>query len=176
MKRFFALSLCLAAACSTLPGCYGKMALTRKVYQLNGEVKDRYLRSAVTWAFIIVPVYGVSALVDFVLFNTIEFWSGDNPVAAGEKNIHYSKDGENFDILVTRRGNDVRYTIDRNRDGLHLDTLVIDWNTVTQTSHAALNGFGKTVELTAQPDAGGVKVSQRQEPGMETLLYAALGK
>ena len=32
-------------------------------------------------AFWIVPVYEISALADVLVINSIEFWSGSNPVA-----------------------------------------------------------------------------------------------
>ena len=58
MKGFVALLVGMSLALTSLTGCYGKFALTRKVYGINGDVKDKFLRSAVTWAFVIVPVYG----------------------------------------------------------------------------------------------------------------------
>jgi len=33
---------------------------------------------------IVVPVYMFSALLDGVIFNSIQFWSGDNPITASE--------------------------------------------------------------------------------------------
>ncbi len=61
-------------------GCFGRFALTRKVYELNESVDDKFLRSIVTFAMVVIPVYGVCAFADWALFNTIEFWGGKNPV------------------------------------------------------------------------------------------------
>ena len=33
---------------------------------------------------VIIPVYGLATLGDALIFNTIEFWSGSNPVAVRE--------------------------------------------------------------------------------------------
>jgi len=51
----------------SLQGCYGKMSLTRKVYKLNGEVSDKYLRSFLTWVFVLAPVYAASVPADFMM-------------------------------------------------------------------------------------------------------------
>ncbi|QRK04476.1 DUF3332 domain-containing protein [Archangium violaceum] len=66
-------------------GCFGSFALTRKIYGLNQEVSDnKFLRWLVFLGFTIIPVYGVGTLVDALVFNSIEFWSGSNPLANAE--------------------------------------------------------------------------------------------
>ena len=76
------IALVLVAAVGTLSaGCFGKFQLTRKLYDVNQSIDEKYLRSAATWVLVIVPVYGVAALLDLIVFNVIEFWSGENPVA-----------------------------------------------------------------------------------------------
>ena len=74
-------------------GCYGNMSLTKKVNQFNGSVGDKYVQSIVNWAFWICPVYEISMFLDYVLFNTIEFWTGSNPLAMneGEHVIKYAE-------------------------------------------------------------------------------------
>ncbi len=51
----------------------------------------------------IVPIYGLAMISDALLFNTIEFWTGSNPIAmgAGEEVIKYaSQDGKDFKITI----------------------------------------------------------------------------
>ncbi len=62
-------------------GCYGKFALTQKLYGWNGSLGNKFVNTIVFWAFILLPVYEVCAFVDFVALNLIEFWSGTNPLA-----------------------------------------------------------------------------------------------
>ncbi|MBU5635971.1 DUF3332 domain-containing protein [Geomonas sp. Red69] len=159
MKRITAALLAMVMAMVSLQGCYGKMALTRKVYQVNGEVGDKYLRSLVTWVFIIVPVYGIAALVDFVLFNTIEFWSGHNPVAQGEKDFQYSENGDTFKVHAQKSGETLRYTFNRYHGDTYLDTLTIDWNVKTGNSVAALREGDNVTQFQAMRGKGGVKVT-----------------
>ena len=59
-----------------LTGCYGRFVLTKAVYRANGAIRNSVLRNVVFWAFVIVPVYGVSMFADAVVFNLIEFWFG----------------------------------------------------------------------------------------------------
>jgi len=69
----------------TTAGCYGKFALTRRIYDWNGRAtNNKFANSAILWAFLIIPVYEVAGLADFFIFNTIEVFSGDNPIARQE--------------------------------------------------------------------------------------------
>ncbi|KAF0220840.1 MAG: hypothetical protein FD174_837 [Geobacteraceae bacterium] len=173
MKRLIALLVSVSLALTTLAGCYGKFALTRKVYAVNGEVKDKYLRSLVTWAFVIVPVYGVSAFVDFILFNTIEFWSGNNPVAEKEKDFFYVDNGEYFHVNATRTGNNVRYNINHYKANKYVDSLVITWDVKTGNSTSIFRGFDSTTEFVATLDNHGVTV-QRHTNGVAEQKHIRL--
>jgi hypothetical protein len=82
--RTLALSgLCALTVSAPLAGCYGSFSLTKRLYRWNGGLGSKFAESAVMWVLIIIPVYELSLLGDFVLFNLIEFWSGKNPVAGG---------------------------------------------------------------------------------------------
>ena len=67
-------------------GCYGPFNLTRSVYQWNGnikgsgEVNEKWMKEFVFFGMIIIPVYMFSALLDAFIFNSIQFWTGSNPV------------------------------------------------------------------------------------------------
>ena len=80
MKR-----VCIAvvvASTIAVSGCIGSFSLTQKVYSWNEKATDsKYVNSAILWVLGILPVYDVTLFVDFVVFNTIEFYSGKNPLA-----------------------------------------------------------------------------------------------
>lgn len=65
----------------TSAGCFGRFHLVRTVYDFNASVQNKFARSLVTWAMVIIPVYAVAGLVDFLILNTIEFWSGSSALA-----------------------------------------------------------------------------------------------
>ena len=77
-----ALALALAVSVSA-SACYGTFTLTKKLHTWNGQVSDsKFVQELVFLGFIILPVYSLSLLGDGLIFNTIEFWTGDNPVAS----------------------------------------------------------------------------------------------
>jgi hypothetical protein len=89
-----------------LTSCFGEFALVRKVYDFNEDASsNKFVQSLLFWGMSIIPVYGVAALVDVVIFNLIEFWSGSNPIAMKEgevetQNIAYK--GINYQIEASK--------------------------------------------------------------------------
>lgn len=82
-------------------GCFGNFAATRKVYQLNESFGDKWMNQIMFW--VLSVAYGIAGFADVVLFNTIEFWTGSNPIAMapGEEVIKYaSEDGKNLKIVI----------------------------------------------------------------------------
>ncbi len=69
----FALLLALVPVAG---GCYGRFPLTKAVYKFNGDVENPIIRNVVFWLFAWFPVYGFAALIDAIVFNLIDFWSG----------------------------------------------------------------------------------------------------
>ena len=64
-------------------GCFGTFQLTRKVYKFNREVSpDKWIRELTFLVMVVLPVYGFASFLDAVVFNSIEFWTGNNPVLA----------------------------------------------------------------------------------------------
>ncbi|MCX6132966.1 MAG: DUF3332 family protein [Ignavibacteriales bacterium] len=85
MKRSFVnivSSMLIAVLLTTAFGCYGSFPLINKVYKFNGGLGNKFVNELGFLVMNIVPVYGVAAFIDAVLLNTIEFWSGRNPVSA----------------------------------------------------------------------------------------------
>jgi len=88
-----------------LQGCYGSFGLTHKLYKWNGSLGDKWINSLVMVAFCIVPIYDITLFADGVVFNTIEFWTGSNPVtmAPGEKDTRtVSLNGKTFVVTATK--------------------------------------------------------------------------
>jgi hypothetical protein len=84
-RRFIALfaSLILLATLGT--GCIGRFALSGKVRAFNMEVtEDRWGRELVFVCLYIIPVYPFSGMIDMLIINSIEFWTGKNPIDGGE--------------------------------------------------------------------------------------------
>ncbi|MFC2123597.1 DUF3332 domain-containing protein [Bacteroidota bacterium] len=107
MKKITAIILSVTLLFGTLSysGCIGSFGLTKKVYDFNMNVGDKWVNELVFLAFVIIPVYEVSAIVDIIILNLIEFWSGDNPVSyIGEDGKHYVKSGDDvYEMTENKR-------------------------------------------------------------------------
>jgi len=78
-------ALCVTVLSLHVSGCFGSFALTKKIYGLNqGVHENKFVQWALFLGFTIIPVYGVGALVDALVFNSLEFWTGSNPLANAE--------------------------------------------------------------------------------------------
>lgn len=85
-KNTLRVGLILAAAsCLPLQSCIGSFALTNKVLTWNNQVSSKFVNELVFFAFWILPVYEVTSIADLLVLNSIEFWSGNNPVEASTK-------------------------------------------------------------------------------------------
>ena len=110
-----------------------------------------------------LPVYEVAALADILVLNSIEFWSGDNPVAAGKKVI----DGKDGRYIVECDGKGYTITSENDKSVVRLDFDTDDqtWSvalpsgesfdlvTFIDDSHVAVPGVDgerKIVELSAE--------------------------
>lgn len=102
-------------------GCYGNMALTKKVYQFNGSLGDKYMVQIAFWVMNFVPVYSAAAFLDVAVFNVIEFWTGANPMAmnAGEQVIKYAQNGDKtYQFKVSQNKIIVTETAGPNKDAM----------------------------------------------------------
>ncbi len=131
----------LACFMTATTACYGPFNLTKNVYHWNsgikgsGDVSDKWMKEFVFFGMIVVPVYMFSALLDGFIFNSIQFWSGDNPVKAadlnrdgitktvvlGETTIRWTETGEGALVTYERHGIvERRATIIANGSGYRL--------------------------------------------------------
>lgn len=87
-KKSFILSVAILLAASlTFQSCIGSFALTNKVLTWNRQVNNKFVNELVFFAFWILPVYEVTAAADLLVINSIEFWSGNNPLEANNRII-----------------------------------------------------------------------------------------
>jgi hypothetical protein len=78
LKLIAVLTLSLAVLST---GCIGHFGLSGKVRQFNLEqTEDRWGREILFVILYVIPVYPFAGFADIVLFNSIEFWTGKNPI------------------------------------------------------------------------------------------------
>lgn len=97
--------------------CFGSFPLTRTLYDFNASVGDqenaggRLINTLLMYLFVWLPVYGIAMIGDVIIFNLIEFWSGDpieisstetrDGVTITQRTI---EDGETLEMTLSRDG------------------------------------------------------------------------
>lgn len=113
MKKVF-LTIALASTLF-LSSCIGSFGLTNMYYNWNQSIGNKFINEIVFFATsCLVPVYGVCIFVDGVVLNSIEFWTGSNPVASKTEVINT----ENGKVLV--QSNENGYTITKGEETVQL--------------------------------------------------------
>lgn len=144
MKKSVITVVTVLTLCSSMlfTSCIGSFKLTNKLLSWNNNISNKFVNELVFVAFWILPVYEVSGLADLLVINSIEFWSGSNPVAQGKKYI----DGKDGRYLVECDGKG--YTITSENDG---SVVRLDFNEDTREWSTDINGE-KVVFLTFVDD------------------------
>ncbi len=96
-RRGIAIALLLGLVPIFSTGCFGKFQLLKKVYKVNEEIsQDKWIRWLAFLGLNIVPIYGIAVFVDVIFANSVEFWTGENPIEArvGETHWAYGPNGE----------------------------------------------------------------------------------
>ncbi len=97
-KSLIALAL---AAAFTLTACYGSYSLTNKLYKWNGTLGNKWLNSCVHFILWVIPVYEICmGLVDGLVLNTVEFWTGSNPLASND--TYFEKDAQGNQVSAIK--------------------------------------------------------------------------
>lgn len=83
IRRVVAIALLVGLLPVSTAGCFGSFNLTRKVYGFNQEVSsDKWIRWLFFLGMNIIPIYSFSLFIDVLFGNSVEFWTGDNPITA----------------------------------------------------------------------------------------------
>lgn len=108
-------AILLAGVSMTFTSCIGSFALTNKVLAWNKQVGNKFVNEIVFFAFCLVPVYEVTSLADLFVVNSIEFWSGTNPVTASTKVVDTEHgryliecDGKGYTVTLASTGEKTR--------------------------------------------------------------------
>lgn len=113
--KFAVSAILLAGSSLVFTSCIGSFALTNKVLAWNRSIGPKFVNELVFFAFWVLPVYEITALADLVVINSIEFWSGDNPLTASVKAVDTEHgryliacDGKGYTITHETTGEEVR--------------------------------------------------------------------
>ena len=161
--------------------CIGSFGLHSKLLSWNEGIGNKFVNELVYLAFNIIPVYGICYLADALVINSIEFWSGSNPMASigEEKKVK----GENGNYLVETLENG--YSITKEGEKATMDLIynkeANTWNVVADgesTEILKMNNDGTAQmylpngeTMTVTLDAQGTLAARQMT--MNGLLFAA---
>lgn len=164
-----------------LSSCIGSFALVNNLKDWNQGIGNKFVNELVFIALHIVPVYEIAVLADVLVINSIEFWSGNNPVAnVGEvKTVK----GENSDYLVETLENGYSITSEDGEEAMELiyNQEANTWNVVSDGNSTELIKInedgtaqlylpdGESMNVTL--DARGVLAARQMT--MSSALFAA---
>ena len=122
-RRAIAMAVLLAFA-PFASACFGSFNLTRKVYQFNKSVSpDKWLRWLTFLALNVIPLYPFASLVDAFFANSVEFWTGSNPITAKlEPQTVVGRNGEVASLIPIENG--ARIVVTEPSGALHTATLL----------------------------------------------------
>lgn len=161
-KTFLPIALVLALTASTsLQSCLGSFALTKKVMTWNRTIGNKYVNEIVFFAFWVVPVYEICGLADLFVINSIEFWSGENPVDQTTayidgRDARYRIDADATGYLVTNLSDNTsfRFNFDKAQQAWSIEKdgqehFLFSYLDDTHINVIAPGGTTQTVELSA---------------------------
>ena len=104
-KRFMIMATATVLGGSVLlSSCIGSFALSNKFLAWNKTIDSKFVNEILFVIF--TPAYAITMVADVLVLNSIEFWSGDNPVEAG--------------IIKTEKGENGTYTVETLENGYNI--------------------------------------------------------
>ena len=124
MRAVF-VSLLIAGLALSNTACIGRMATSGIVGKFNLSVtEDKWGRELTFLALYIIPVYPIAGAIDLIIVNSIEFWTGTNPIS-GEPRL--ARVGETK-YVVAADGSEAFSTL-REDGSIDLEIRAVDGST-----------------------------------------------
>lgn len=156
-------ALLIAGTSLVFTSCIGSFGLTNKVMSWNRNIGSKFVNELVFLCFWILPVYEITGLADILVINSIEFWSGNNPLTASTKVVdtdngryYIACDGKGYTITHADTKEEVRLDFDMPTQTWSVETKSgesVPFMTFIDDSHVRMltpDGEMQEVELSAQ--------------------------
>lgn len=173
-KNYLSVAVVLTLSASMLcTSCIGSFTLTNKLLSWNRSIDSKFVNELVFFALWILPVYEVSSLADVLVLNSIEFWSGENPIASNSKVVE-GKDGR-YLVECDSKG----YTITSENDGtavrLDYNDDTKTWSAVTSTGTYPLMTFVDDTHVSMPTPGGNNTVVELSDAGVLAYQQVVAG-
>jgi len=160
MKHLSVAALFLATTLITT-SCVGSFSLFNKLASWNTQATGSKILNELIF-IVISPAYAVCSVADVLVLNTIEFWTGDNPVASnvGKTQQVKGEDGRFYAVKTLSDGYEITVP-----EG---DVLTFIYDKETDSWSKIQDG--KTTEILRFNEDGTVKVSLPSGEQMDVAL------
>jgi hypothetical protein len=152
-------------------GCFGAFPLTNKIYAFNDDIShDKIIKSVTFWVLVIVPIYEVGMLADAIIFNLVEFWTGDQLLSVGPT---VDSNGNLVSLTPASDGREAVLTVSRGGKVLAQESFVKVSDSTFEVRDAQGNLDGKVLKA---PD-GTISLTDRNGTVLRTLpadVFAAM--
>ena len=140
MKKFsLKAAVVLLAGSFLCSSCIGSFSLFNGYEKWQCNMTPNKIVNGIVGFFLQPIVGGVCLFVDALVLNTIEFWTGDNPVAAGQVQKMRGSDGVLYTITTLKDGYEVK-----SPDG---KVVLFNHNAETDSWTMTRNGVTMPVDL-----------------------------
>jgi hypothetical protein len=104
LRKVIAVTGLAAVLLSSTTACFGTFATTHRVWNWNATVRgDKWAKWGAFVGINIIPVYVSAVTFDLVFANSVEFWSGSNPMAMAPGNTKTVQGDAGETALLTPR-------------------------------------------------------------------------
>ena len=106
MKNGIFKLLTVLVLAATTTSCFGPFRLTNKLYAWNDQASQKkFVKELVFIGLSIIPAYELFVLGDCLIFNSIEFWGGGNPLAMKEgetSKVDFEHEGKIYEVTTRK--------------------------------------------------------------------------
>lgn len=99
--------LSLAAAAMIVSSCIGSFGLTNAVLDWNRSVSNKWVNELIFLPLSVIA-YPITGTVDVLVLNSVEFWTGSNPISkVGHTENVWGQDGRLYAVKTLKRGYEI---------------------------------------------------------------------
>ena len=165
----------LLVAATLMSSCVGSFALFNKLAQWNKHAtKSKFINEIIF--LVISPAYAFCGMADTLVLNSIEFWTGDNPVANRVGKVRNIKgdDGLMYAVKYLENGYEITkpdgqvyyFTYNKQENTWYMNAEGKEQKVIQFNGNGSVKAFlnnGLTVDVT--PDASGLLEVQQAQAG-----------
>ena len=141
-------------------GCTGSFMLTKKVYDFHRGQEDKWIDELIFLGAVILPVYGLATLGDAIIFNSIEFWTDENPIANNDNKSQKIVRDKNIQAVLTCAKSTDNVRIDSFKTDVPMGTLVFERG---EEGVIAKDGSGNLIYTASKNSQGGVSIYDKHQ-------------